>query len=755
MNHLPHLITDLTLILCVASIITLIFKRLQLPLILGYIVSGILLSPNFHIFPPKVYEMSEVQIWGEIGVIFLLFSLGLEFSFKKLAKMGSSATTAASFEAIGMAIIGFGIGKLLGWSIMDCIFLGACLTISSSSVVIKSFADLGLKQRNFAQLVYGILVVEDLIAVVLLVLLGTFVASHSFDAGQLGMSVLKLVFFLIVWFVGGILFIPSLLKRAKNFLTDEILLIIAVAMCFLMVYLSAQAGFSAALGAFIMGSLLAETTKAEKIEHLIIPVRDLFGAIFFVSVGMLIDLHIIEEHWLPILLITASVIIGKSIIISIGAFISGNSLRTSIQTGMSLALIGEFSFIIASLGVKLNAISSSFYPIIVTVSTLTIFIAPSLTLSSTKVYNWINNHLSPQWATRLNRYSSEATALKSANDWNLVLKFFTINTTIYSAIVIAIIAITNSYFIPWLQNFNYIFSRIAATIIGVSIMGPFLWALMIRNEKTEAFARIYAQQKYHGPIWIMRIIKIVLALLFIVALLRSVYSFDIALYVAILLLLVILTFRKRLQRMYNNIEDRFIKNLNNREIEAKRLLAEQVAQRRNQNLAPWDAHLTTFEVSADAINTIGKSLLELQWRERIGVNVAMIKRGNQTIIPPGRQDTIYPGDKLFIICTDGQERRMNAMLRPNKKITDTPPEIEMNLGQLIIESGSLLINKSIHESNIRNITHGLVVGIERNGERHLNPESNWIFEEGDLVWIVGEKKLINIIQHTNTASSPQ
>ena len=445
MNHLPHLITDLALILGVASVITLIFKRLQLPLILGYLVSGILISPNFKIFPPQVYEMTDVQVWGEIGVIFLLFSLGLEFSFKKLAKMGSSATTAAGFEAIGMAFIGFGLGKLMHWPLMDCIFLGACLTISSSSVIVKSFADLGLKQRNFAQLVYGILVVEDLIAVVLLVLLGTFAATHTFDAGQLGMSVLKLAFFLIVWFVGGILFIPSLLKRAKKFLTDEILLIVAVAMCFLMVYLSSQAGFSAALGAFIMGSLLAETTKAEKIEHLVIPVRDLFGAIFFVSVGMLIDLHVIKDHWLPILLITAAVIAGKSIVISAGAFISGNSLRVSIQTGMSLALIGEFSFIIASLGQKYNVVSSELYPIIITVSALTIFIAPSLTLSSTKVYNWINSHLSPEWQTRLNRYSSEATALRAINDWNHVLKFFMINTIVYSSVVIALIALNNTF----------------------------------------------------------------------------------------------------------------------------------------------------------------------------------------------------------------------------------------------------------------------------------------------------------------------
>lgn len=745
MNHLPHLITDLALILGVAAVITLIFKRLQLPLILGYLVSGILISPNFKIFPPKVYEITDVQTWGEIGVIFLLFSLGLEFSFKKLAKMGGSATTAAGFEAIGMAVIGFGLGKLLHWPFMDCIFLGACLTISSSSVIVKSFADLGLKQRNFAQLVYGILVVEDLIAVVLLVLLGTFVASHTFDAGQIGMSILKLGFFLIVWFVGGILFIPSLLKRAKNFLTDEILLIVAVAMCFLMVYLSSQAGFSAALGAFIMGSLLAETTKAERIEHLVIPVRDLFGAIFFVSVGMLIDLNVIKDHWLPILLITASVIAGKSIVITVGAFISGNSLRTSIQTGMSLALIGEFSFIIASMGVKQKVVSQELYPIIITVSALTIFIAPSLTLSSTRIYNWIADKLTPKWEARLNRYSSEATALRAVSDWNHVLKFFLINTVVFSAIVIALIILNDSFVLPWLREVAKGFGRATSAVLALLAMAPFLWALIVRNEKTEPFARIYTQQKYHGPIWIMRIIKVSLALLFIIGLLRSIYSLDFALMVGIALLVLLLIFRKRLQRTYDNIEDRFVKNLNNREIEEQRLLAEQAAEKKNQNLAPWDAHLTTFEVAPEAVNIIGKTLMELQWRERVGVNVAMIKRGATSIIPPDRDEKIYPCDKLFIICTDSQERRMNAILRPDKKVMESAREVEMKLDQLTIDADSPLIHKSIRESDIKNLAHGLVVGIERNGERHLNPESTWVFEEGDLLWIVGEKKLISTI----------
>lgn len=741
MNHLPYLITDLALILGVASIITIIFKWLKQPLILGYIIAGLIISPNFHLFP-DIYEVGDVHIWGEIGVIFLLFSLGLEFSFKKLAKLGGSASTAAGFEAIGMGVIGFFIGKILGWPLMDSVFLGACLTISSSSVIIKTFEDLGLKQKNFAGLVFGVLVVEDLIAVILLVVLGTFADSQTFDGTRTLLSIIKLAFFLLIWFIGGIFLIPSLLKKARRFLNDETLLIVSVAMCFLMVYLSSQAGFSAALGAFIMGSLLAETTKAERIEHLVKPVRDLFGAIFFISVGMLIDISSIGEYIVPILLITAAVVVGKSIVISLGAYLAGNSLKTALQTGMSLALIGEFSFLIASLGKKMNATGEQLYPIIITVSALTVFIAPYLTLASTPLYNFINRRLSNKWQQRLNRYSAAATELRTISDWHSVLKSFLKNVIIFSAILIAVIILSNTYLLPWLKQFNYNFVKITAAVISLIFMSPFIWALMVRNEKTSMFASIYSQKKYVGPIWIMRGIKLALALLFIFLLLQDIFSISIALYTAAVIITLIIIFRKRLQKMYDGIEERFIQNLNNREIEEQKLMADEYAARRNTNLAPWDAHLTTFEVPSEAIHIIGQTLEALQWRERVGINIALIKRGLHTIVAPQRHEKIYPHDKLYIICTDSQERKMNALLRPDKRIIRQATDVEMKLERFVIEHDSPFLHQTIHDSDIRNKAHGLVVGVEREGERLLNPKSTWVFEEGDVVWIVGEKKLI-------------
>lgn len=744
MNHLPQLITDLALILAVAAVVTIIFKRLKFPLILGYIISGIIISPHFNFFP-TIYEFSDVQVWGEIGVIFLLFSLGLEFSFKKLAKIGGSASIAAGFEAVGMAFLGFITGKILGWPLMDCIFLAACLTISSSSVIIKSFEDLALKHRNFANLVYGILVVEDLIAVTILVLLGSFVVTKEVDGSQIFFSLLKLAFFLVLWFLLGIFLIPSILKRARRFLTDEILLIVSVAMCLLMVYLSAQAGFSAALGAFIMGSLLAETTKAERIEHLIRPVRDLFGAIFFVSVGMMIDLRLIMEHIVPVSIISAVVIIGKIVLIGTGSYLSGKSLKVSLQAGMSLTLIGEFSFIIASLGNKYNAISADLYPIVIAVSAITIFISPSLTLASTPLYNRIYKNLPANWQQKLNRYSDEATSLRTTSDWQRVLRSFIVNCIVYSVILITIIFSTTTLLLPWLYKMNFSFSSITASVVSLLFMTPFLWALVIRNERTETFARIYTQKRYIGPIWIMRIIKVIMALLFIFLLVRGIFSLRIAAYATLGIIGVIFLFRNRLQKMYDGIEDRFIRNLNNREIEQASVLAMQQAERRNAGLAPWDAHMTTFDVLPESINVIGKTLKELQWREHIGVNVASIKRGQITIVLPTRDEKIFPGDKLYIICTDSQEKRMAAILRANKKALKNITDVEMRLEKYLIESDSAYKGKTIKTSGLREKVHGIVVGVERNGERILNPESGWLIEEGDVIWIVGEKKLVNSI----------
>ncbi len=746
MNHLPHLITDLALILGAAAIMTLVFKWLKQPLVLGYIIAGVLVSSNFSWFP-SIQEDETLKVMAEIGIIFLLFSLGLEFSFKKLAQVGGSSSVSAFVEAIGMSALGFASGRILGWSTMDSVYLGAALAVSSTTIIIKAVEELGLKKKKFASLVFGILIVEDLITIAFLVLLTTLSVSQQFVGAEMLLSVLKLVFFLILWFVTGIFFIPTILKKARNLMNDETLLIVSISMCLLMVYLAAQVGFSPALGAFVMGSLLAETAKAEKIEHLVKPVKDMFGAIFFVSVGMLIDLKMMGEYALPVLMITAVCIVGKIVTTGIGAFISGNSLKVSIQTGMSLAQIGEFSFIIAQLGLSLNATSNFLYPIIIAVSGITTFTTPYLIRSSTAFYEWIDKRLPEKWRKSLNRYSSEATTITAASDFQQVVKSFIINVVLFSVLIGAIVYLSSAYVLPWVdQHTDYAFGGITAAVLTLLIMAPLLWGLVVRNERNESFVMIYAQQRYRSPIWLMRGIKLVLALFSIIFLLNRFFSLAIALYAAVVMIILFIMFRKRIQLLYDRLENRFIRNLNDRELQEEVRIMEQQASKRNVTMAPWDAHMTTFDVEPEiSPNILGKTLEELKWREYIGVNVAMIKRGQVTIAAPQKHDRIFPCDKLYIICTDAQEKKMNAILRPDKKLVEQQKETEVELDKFTIEHDSPFLHKSIRESGLRTNTNGLVVGIERNGNRILNPESNTVFEEGDVVWIVGEKKLIDAI----------
>lgn len=745
MIHLPNLIIDLALILGAAAVVTLLFKWLRQPLVLGYIIAGILVSPNFSFFP-TVIDIENVSVWAEIGVIFLLFSLGLEFSFRKLAQVGGSSSIAASIEAVGMIALGYGVGKLMGWSMMDSIFLGAALAVSSTTIIIKAVEELGLKKKKFATLVFGILIVEDLITIALLVLLTTLSVSHQFDGGEMLLSVLKLVFFLILWFVTGIFFIPSMLKRMKKLMNEETLLIVSISMCFLMVYLASEAGFSPALGAFVMGSLLAETAQSEKIDHLVKPVKDLFGAIFFVSVGMLIDLKMMGEFIVPILLITVVCIVGKILTTGMGAFIAGNSLKVSLQTGMSLAQVGEFSFIIAALGQTLNATSDFLYPIIIAVSGVTTFTTPYLIRASEPFYNWIDKRLPEKWRKSLANYSAEATTITAASDWQKVLKSFLINIVVFSVLLGAIIYVSANFVLPWVEEYmEYTFGGITASFITLLLMAPFLWGLAVRNEQNESFARIYAQQKYRRPIWLMRGIKVGLSLAFIVFLVDQFFTLSVAMYTAVLMILLFTFFRKKIQSLYDRIENRFIRNLNDKELQEELRMMEVRASRRNESLAPWDAHMTVFDVEPE-VPFIGKSLGELRWREVIGVNVAMIKRGRITIISPGLNDRIFPGDRLYVICTDAQEKKMNAVLRPAKNLVEGKKDPEVELEKFIIERDSPFISKSIRESGLRPATNGLVVGIERDGRRLLNPESNIQLQENDIIWIVGEKQKIQALQ---------
>jgi CPA2 family monovalent cation:H+ antiporter-2 len=735
MLHLPVLITDLGLILAAAGVTTLLFKKIRQPLVLGYILAGMLVGPHIHFFP-TVTDNESVHIWAEIGVIFLLFSLGLEFSFKKLVKVGGSASITAIVEVFFMLLIGFVAGKLMGWGTMDCIFLGGILSVSSTTIIIRAFEELGVKHKKFAGLVFGVLIVEDLVAILLLVLLSTLAVSRQFAGAEMFFSILKLCFFLILWFIGGIFLIPSFLKATKKLMNDETMLIVSLALCLLMVMLAVKVGFSPALGAFIMGSVLAETTQAEKIEHLTKSVKDLFAAIFFVSVGMLIDPGILVSYAVPILIITLATIIGKFLSSGMGALVSGQPLKTSVQTGMSLAQIGEFSFIIATLGITLKVTSDFLYPIAVAVSAITTFTTPYLIKSSEPFYRFLERQMPQKWVAGINRYSTSTAGITTMSDWKVLLKAYTFNTIIHSVILIAIIFAGARYLQPFITE--HIISGnngiIISLVVSLIVMAPFLWALAIRRIERKAHAHLWLNKKYtRGPLISLEILRISLAIFAVGFLIFQFYSTWASITIAMVLIILGMTiFSRKLQAFYDRMEHRFLYNLNARE-----------EQNRQPEILPWDTHLTELTVSPES-DLVGRSLVELAVRERYGVNIALIERGNKMIPTPGRDERLYPNDKVMLIGTDDQLAAIKELFNGIIKENDETyfPKKDMTLQKIVINSSSPVFAQTIRDSGIREQTQGLVVGIERKGIRILNPDSNLVFENEDIVWIVGNNRKI-------------
>lgn len=734
MIHLPNLIADLGLILGAAAVVTLLFRYLKQPLVLGYLIAGFLVGPHFTLFP-TIVETENVQVWAEIGVIILLFSLGLEFSFKKLMKVGGSASISAMSEIIIMLFLGYFTGQAFGWSKMDSIFLGAILSVSSTTIIIRAFEELGIKGQKFAGLVFGVLIVEDLATIVLLVLLSTIAVSQQFAGTEMLYSISKLGFFLTLWFIGGIFFIPSLLKKIKPLLTDEMLLIISLSLCLLMVYLASQAGFSPALGAFIMGSILAETTQGIKIEHLVTPIKDLFGAVFFVSVGMLIDPEIIVQYWLPVTVILVVTIVGKLFSSGLGALISGQTLKTSVQTGLSLAQIGEFSFIIATLGMTLNVTSPFLYPITVAVSAITTFTTPYMIKFSFPFAAKINSLLPKKWKENLDRYSAATQNVSVVSNWQIFLKNYIINTIVHTIFSIAVIIISSRYLYPFFEEQfgGSVWGVVTTLIITLVILSPFLYALSFRNLYSNMVKELLSEKLYRNLIFVMRLFRHILALALLIGLLNNLLSINAALMTLIAILAILVIFRKQVRKNYMRIEETFLTNFNKNEVGDEKSEV--------PVLAPWDAHFTEIEVKSES-SVIGKTLEELKWRERAGINVAMITRGQLIIHIPSRDTVVYPGDKLYIIGTDTQIKKINSILRPDKSLVQIEDQYQPTLEKVLIKKDSALNGKSLKESNIRELTEGIVVGVERDGKRIVNPDSNWTFVENDMVWVVGDSKKI-------------
>ena len=741
MSELAPLISDLALILICAGVMTLVFKRLKQPLVLGYIVAGFLASPHFTL-TPSVIDIASIHTWSEIGVIFLLFALGLEFSFKKLVKVGGTAVIAACAIIFSMIMIGMTVGWSFGWKSMDCLYLGGMLAMSSTTIIYKAFDDLGLRQQRFAGLVLSILIIEDILAIVLMVLLSTVAVSKNFEGGEMVFSIGKLVFFLTLWFVVGIYLIPIFLKRSKKWVSNETMLILSLAMCFGMVVLAAKVGFSPAFGAFIMGSILAETVEAENIEKLVAPVKDLFGAIFFVSVGMMVDPAMIVEYIGPIITITLAILLGQTIFGTCGVILSGQPLKVAMQCGFSLTQIGEFAFIIASLGVSLNVTSSFLYPIVVAVSVITTFLTPYMIRLAVPAYNFVEKKMPEKWKLMLERYTAGSQTVNSENYWKKLLMDISKIVAIYMVLCIAVILLSFQFVMPF---FRLVMPEFWAKMAGATFMivciSPFLRAIVMKKNHSIEFQALWNDNRFNrAPLVSTIVFRMMIAVGFILFIIKSLFQASTMLVIAIALVLVVLmVLSRRLKKQSIFMERTFMQNLNFRDTHEE--FQGKKRPKYEGHLLSRDLHLSDFDIPADSL-WAGYTLKDLNLGRKYGVHVASIIRGMHRINIPGANVRLFPGDTIQVIGTDEQ---LSEFSRQVERVSNAAEENEiekreMHLKQFVVDGESPFLNMSIMNSGIRNDYRCLVVGVEKESGNLMSPEADMLLEDGDVVWVVGEKE---------------
>lgn len=726
--HLPHLIQDLAYTLLIAAFVTLIFKRLKQPVVLGYLIAGFLVSPYFPL-SPSVVDSEGIKVWAEIGVIFLLFGLGLEFSFRKLLEVGRQASVTAVMEILVMLGAGYALGQAFGWSKMDSLFLGGILSISSTTIIVRAFEELGLRKRRFTSLVFGVLVVEDLLAILLLVLLSSVAATQTLSGEALGASALKLVFFLVLWFVVGMYLLPIFLRRARALMSDETTLVVAVGLCFGMVVLATKAGFSPALGAFVMGSLIAETRERERIEHLIMPVRDLFAAVFFVSVGMLINPQTLITSFWPIFFITVVTIVGKFVGSAGGALLSGASLRHSVQAGMSLAQIGEFSFIIATLGVTLKVTSDSLYPIAVAVSAITTFTTPYLIRLSDPACEAMERHLPRGMKLQLERYRVWSNTPSRGALFFSELYENGMKVLFNSVLVLALVLGAERLLLPMLaQQFPEApFLQTSVGLVCLVAAAPFFWAIF-SSSAVYLTSRALWQKGRRAliPVYGVGLLMGLALLAFLVT-----RFFDAGLALALFFgatLLYGVSARRFGQPLYTRLEERFLENLSERDRSGRAAMPA---------LAPWDAQLTEAVVAPQSA-LVGQTLAGGALRERHQVTVAVMERGQRQIVAPTRDEVLYPGDRLYLIGSPAQVEVARAEIEGVAEPVEKGEGRAFGLEQVVLPAGSSFLGSPIRDSGLREALGGLVVGIERGGERILNPDSSTRLLENDRLWVVGD-----------------
>lgn len=740
MSELPYLVKDLALILVVAGVVTIVFKKLKQPLVLGYVVAGFLVSPHMP-YTMSVVDKADISTWGDIGVMFLLFSLGLDFSFKKILKMGISPVITTCSVVFCMMMLGIVVGHAFGWSRMDCIFLGGMLAMSSTTIIYKAFDDLGLRQQRFAGLVMSVLILEDILAIVLMVMLSALAIGGNPDGGEMLGSVMKIGFFLVLWFVVGIFLIPWMLRSMRKLINNETLLIVSLGLCCAMAVLSTKVGFSSAFGAFVMGSILAETVEADRIIKLVEPVKNLFGAVFFVSVGMLVDPHVLVEYAVPIACLVLTILVGQAVFGTFSFMLSGQPLKPAMQCGFSMAQIGEFSFIIASLGLSLGVIGEFLYPVVVAVSVITTFLTPYMIRAANPCYGMLERRLPGRWIAALNNVTLSRRPANTGRKWKSLLMQMLRVTVIYAILSGAAIALMFTFFLPFIRHvLPHWWANAVCGLATLLMISPFLRAIVMKKNHSEEFKALWAENVYNRfPLVFTILVRLAVASAFVFYICNYLTRFTNALMISIALAAVALMIISRsLKRRSIKMERMFLQNLRSREI-----AAEVMGRKRplyEGRLLDRDVHIADFDVPEDSLWG-GKTLRQLGLGSKYGVHVSSILRGILRINIPNGDTIIFPCDKIQAIGSDDQLTAFGSALV--REVRQKDPDIEkreMKLRQVVIREGGAFAGKTMKESGIRDKFNCMVVGIEE-GKENLSPVApSRILQDGDIVWIVGEEE---------------
>ena len=746
MSELPSLVKDLALILVVAGIVTLVFKRLKQPLVLGYIVAGFLVSPHMP-YLMSVVDKADIQTWADIGVIFLLFSLGLDFSVKKILRTGAAPVIAACTIIFCMMALGVIVGYGFGWKEMDCIFLGGMLAMSSTTIIYKAFSDMGLTQKGFASTVMSVLILEDILAIVMMVMLSTLASGASPDGVQVVGSILKIGFFLVLWFVVGLFVIPLFLRSVRKILNNETLLVVALGLCCLMAVVSTQVGFSAAFGAFVMGSILAETVEADKIIRLVDPVKNLFGAVFFVSVGMLVNPKILAGYAVPIFLLVLAILAGQAVFGTLGYLLGGQTLKNAMRCGFSMAQVGEFAFIIASLGLSLHVISDFLYPVVVAVSVITTFLTPYMIRAAEPCYDIVIRFLPKRWVRRLTHIQTGASPGNTAADslWKVLARKMLLNTLVYGILSSAVIAIMFSTVLPVCRLFSVEWTgshwagNAVCGFLTVAFVSPFLRSIVMKQNHSEAFKALWTGRRINRlPLIATILARVVIAVSFIFYICNYLTRFQNALMIAIAVgILVLMILSRRLKKRSITLERLFIQNLRSRDIKAqlqgkkKPLFADHLIDR--------DIHIANLELPDDSL-WAGRTLRSLQLRNRFGVHVSSILRGSHRMNIPNGNTILFPGDKLQAIGDDEQLTLFSHAMKAELQPEDTDIEKhEMKLRCFTVSKTSPFIGKTLKDSGIRDKYNCMVVGVDE-GQKNLTLITpSRCLQAGDVLWVVGEQ----------------